>query len=71
MWARVHLEPHLLSFLLLPHPGATAVLVDELDAEAAEKLHQPFSSCSCGNRAGLHKEIGRDLPTCIDLLDHL
>jgi hypothetical protein len=39
--------------------------------EAAEKLHQPRSSCGCGDPIGLNEEIGRDFPTCIDLLDHL
>jgi hypothetical protein len=51
-----------------PTPGFATVLVDELGAEAAEK--QPFSSCGCDNPVGLHEEIGWDMPTCIDFLDH-
>ena len=53
------------------HSRPSPVLVDELDAEAAEKLHQLFSSRSCGDPVGLYEEICRDLPTGIDLLDHL
>ena len=54
-----------------PHARPSPVLVDELDAEAAEKLHQLFSSRSCGDPVGPYEEICRDLPTGIDLLDHL
>jgi hypothetical protein len=49
-----------------PHAGAPAVLVDEL----GRPLHT-LSGCCNGDPIRLHKEIGRNSPTCSDLLDHL
>ena len=35
-------------------------------------MNDPGSSCSYGESVGLqHEEIDRNLPTCIDILDHL
>ena len=36
-----------------------------------KQMISPRSSCRCDDPIGLHKEIGRDFPTCVDLLDHL
>src|SRR5215468_8722717 len=35
------------------------------------KSHQPPSSCRCIDPIGLHEEISRDFPTCMDFLNHL
>src|SRR6516165_10167439 len=35
------------------------------------KSHQPPSSCRCIDPTGLHEEISRDFPTCMDFLNHL
>src|SRR5215831_8676149 len=35
------------------------------------KSLQPRSSCRCIDPIGLHEEISRDFPTCMDFLNHL
>src|SRR5262249_21712140 len=35
------------------------------------KSDQPPSSCRCIDPIGLHEEISRDFPTCMDFLNHL
>src|SRR5262245_58045258 len=39
-------------------------------AKTTEKL-STSSSCRCIDPIGLHEEISRDFPTCMDFLDHL